>query len=613
MKQQFIFAMSLVAGVLAAQPVRRIDDAALKNAGKTGEDWITHGLNQSESRYSPLKQIDTANVKRLGLLWARDIGAGGGGQEATPLEYNGTIYGITNYSVVFALDARTGKEKWRWDPEVNQTAVRPKACCGIVNRGLAIYQNMIIAPVIDGRLNALDMETGRPVWEARAAFPQDGYTVTMAPRIAKGKVIVGVSGGDRPTRGYFSAFDALTGREAWRFYTVPGDPSKPFESLAMRKAAETWEGEWWKSGGGGAVWDGMAYDPDLNLLYVGTGNAEPWPGELRKGAKQIGAKGSAGKDNLYVCSILAVNPDTGELKWYFQMSPGDSWDYDSVQHMILADLTINGRARKVIMQANKNGFYYVIDRTNGQFVSGQPFSQVTWAKGLDERTGRPFINPEVFYGTDAITVTPGGGGAHNWAPMSFNPATGLVYIPTNTLNTFTYGADASFVSKPLAGNGTARGAQPKLAAPPSIGPAPPEGTARGALVAWDPVAQQMRWRNPGGGGIGGGTVTTAGNLVFQVINDGRLLAYSADKGEKLLEIQTGLRSGMGPPITYLIDGKQYLSLMGGVGTVTGSAGPQNAATPFVPKLLTFALDGNAPMGWLTAPTTTPAPPAENHN
>lgn len=613
MTRQPIFAMSIVAGMLAAQPVRRIDDPALKNAGKTGEDWITHGLNQSESRYSPLKQIDTANVKRLGLLWARDIGAGGGGQEATPLEYNGTIYGITNFSIVFALDARSGKERWRWDPEVNQAAVRPKACCGVVNRGLAMYRNMIIAPVIDGRLNALDMETGRPVWEARAAFPQDGYTITMAPRVAKGKVIVGMSGGDRPTRGYFSAFDALTGRELWRFYTVPGDPSKPFENAAMRKAAETWEGEWWKSGGGGAVWDGMAYDPDLNLLYVGTGNAEPWPGELRKGAKQIGAKGSAGKDNLYVCSILAVNPDTGELKWYFQMSPGDSWDYDSVQHMILADLTINGRARKVIMQANKNGFYYVIDRANGQFVSGQPFSQVTWAKGLDERTGRPFINPEVFYGADAITVTPGGGGAHNWAPMSFNPATGLVYIPTNTLNTFTYAADASLVSKPLAGNGTTRGAQPKLAAPPSIGPAPPEGAARGALVAWDPVAQQMRWRNPGGGGIGGGTVTTAGNLVFQVINDGRLLAYSADKGGKLLEIQTGLRSGMGPPITYLIDGKQYVSLMGGVGTVTGSAGPQNAATPFVPKLLTFALDGNAPMTWLTAPATAAAPQSENHN
>jgi len=244
-------------------------------------DWPTYGLNSGETRFSPLKQIDTTNVKRLGLAWSYDIGPGGGGQEATPLVSNGTIYGITNWSVVFAVDARTGKEKWRWDPEVNQTAVRPKICCGVVNRGLAMYQGMIIAPVIDGRLLGLDAETGKPKWEARVAFPQDNYTITIAPRIAKDKVIVGVSGGDRPTRGFFAAFDAATGRQAWKFYTIPGDPSKPFESSAMRKAAGSWEGDWWKNGGGGAVWDGIAYDPDADLVYVGTGNAEPWAGPLR--------------------------------------------------------------------------------------------------------------------------------------------------------------------------------------------------------------------------------------------------------------------------------------------------------------------------------------------
>ncbi len=584
-----LIGLTLSAWLAAGPQVRRVDDGALKSAGETGEEWLTYGLNQAETRYSPLNQITTANVKRLGLAWSYDLGSGGGGQEATPLVWNGTVYSITNWSVVFAVDARTGKERWRWDPEVNQTAVRPRICCGIVNRGLAIYEGKIIAPVIDGRLQALDGETGKVQWEARVAYPQDNYTITMAPRIAKGKVIIGASGGDKPTRGFFDAYDAATGRRAWRFYTVPGDPSKPFENASMKKAAETWDGDWWKLGGGGSVWDGMAYDRDADLIYVGTGNAEPWAQQLRTSTR---------KDNLYVCSILAVHVDTGELKWHYQVVPGDIWDFDSVQHLMLADLTINGRPRKVIMQANKNAFYYVIDRLTGQFISAGPFSKVTWAKGIDQRTGRPIVNPEAYYGTDPIQISPGGGGAHNWSPMSFNPIAGLTYIPTSTNNSFTYAAETKF--NPVAGRmtGTVR---PMPAAtkppPPAIGPEPIEGPGgRGALVAWDPVKQEMRWRQPGGGGIGGGTLTTAGNLVFQTVNDGRLVAYSADRGEKLLEIQTGLRSGMGPPITYRLDGKQYIALMGGVGAVAaGAAGPGNAATPFSPKLLTFVLDGNAPL------------------
>lgn len=458
--------MGLILGVsiVAGQQIRRVDDAALKSAGKTGEEWLTYGLSQGETRFSPLNQINTGNV------------------------------------------------------------------------------------------------------------------------------IIGVSGGDRPTRGYFAAYDALTGRFAWRFYTVPGDPSKPFENPAMKKAAETWEGEWWKFGGGGAVWDGMAYDAESGLIYVGTGNAEPWPDRLRK----IKGSQSPAKDNLYVCSILAVHVDTGHLAWYYQVVPADSWDFDSVQHLMLADLTINGRPRKAIMQAPKDGFFYVLDRLTGSFISAEPYSQVTWAKGIDKETGRPIVNPEARYGADAITISPGGGGAHNWSPMSFNPVAGLVYIPTSTANSFTYAAEETFTPKPGQTTGTVRPApQPKLPAPPAIGPAPLEAAGpRGALVAWDPIAQQMRWRTPGGGGIGGGTVSTASNLVFQTINDGRLFAYSVDKGEKLLEIQTGLRSGMGPPITYQLDGKQYVAFMGGVGNVTnGNAGPGNAATPFQPKLLTFVLDG----------------------
>jgi PQQ-dependent dehydrogenase (methanol/ethanol family) len=585
--------VAIAAAIAVAQQPRRIDDATLRRAGQSGDEWLTYGLNQSETRYSPLSDINTSNVHRLGLAWSYDVGSGGGGQEATPLVANGTIYGITNWSIVFAVDARTGREKWRWDPQVNQAAVRPEICCGVVNRGLALYQNLVIAPVIDGRLQALDANSGKVVWESRVAFPQDRYTITMAPRIAKGKVIIGVSGGDRPMRGFFDAYDALTGRRAWRFYTVPGDPSKGFESAAMKRAAETWDNEWWKKGGGGAVWDGMAYDAEAGLVYVGTGNAEPWTFHLRS---------SKDKDNLYVASILAVDVDSGELKWHYQVVPGDNWDFDSVQHLILADLPIDGRARKVIMQANKNAFYYVIDRITGQFISAQPFSHVTWARGIDQRTGRPIVNQAAFYGTDAILISPGGGGAHNWSPMSFNPVSGLVYIPTSTNNSFSYAAETKFDPQPGRMTGTVRPAPtPKLPPPPSIGPAPIEGPGgRGALVAWDPIRQEMRWRRPGGGGIGGGTVTTAGNLVFQVLGNGRLVAYSADNGDKLLDVDTGLRSGMGPPITYRIDGRQYVALMGGVGGVTGgAAGPGNQSTPFPPKLMTLVVDGKP----LPVPTT----------
>ncbi|HLJ92171.1 MAG TPA: PQQ-dependent dehydrogenase, methanol/ethanol family, partial [Gemmataceae bacterium] len=538
------------------QTSRPVDDTVLRNAGKTGGEWLTYGLTQGETRFSPLTQINASNVSRLGLAWSHDVGVGGGTQEDTPLVWNGTLYGITNWSIVFAVDARTGKERWRWDPEVNQAAVRPKVCCGVVNRGLAIYKGKIIAPIIDGRLEALDAETGKVVWESRVAFSQDNYTLTMAPRVVKGKVVIGVSGSEYPVRGYVAAYDADTGQFAWRFYTVPGDPSKPFENEAMRKAAATWEKDWWKLGGGGTVWDGMAYDPDADLLYIGTGNGGPWPEELRK---------SKGKDNLYVCSILALKPENGELAWYFQNVPGDSWDFDSVQHLILADVTIKGQPRKVIMQANKNGFYYVVDRVSGKFISGQAYAQVTWAKGLNEATGRPIVNQEAHYTSEAsVKISPGPLGAHNWSPMSFNPMTGLVYIPSTNGSTFDFTVDDKFdenykpgqqnwgVNRGRGGAGAAAAAKPPVA-PPAIGPAPIEGQ-RGVLVAWDPVTQTERWRAVGGGSTGGGTVTTAGNLVFQVTPEGHLLAYSADKGQKLLDIQTGLQAGMGPPMTYELDG-----------------------------------------------------------
>jgi quinohemoprotein ethanol dehydrogenase len=591
--------------------VRRVDDAALKNAAKLASDgeWLSYGLSPGETRFSPLKQIDASNVKRLGLVWSYEAGEGGGDQEATPLVWNNTIFGITNWSIAFAVDARTGKEKWRWDPEVNRKTTSDRMCCGIVNRGLALYNGKIYVPVNDGRLQALDAETGKPVWETRVSYTQNEQSLTIAPRIAKGKVIVGPAGGDRPTRGFFAAYDAETGREVWRFYTVPGDPAKGFESAAMRKAAATWDGEWWKLGGGGAVWDGISYDPESELLYVGTGNAEPWPQALR--TKDV----STGRDNLYVASIVAVNVNTGELKWHYQMVPGDQWDYDSVQQMTLADLQINGRTRKVIMQANKNGFFYVLDRITGEFISAQPFSRVSWAKGIDQKTGRPIINPEVMYGKDPQPVSPGGGGAHNWSPMSFNPQTGLVYIPTRGWDTFNYAVNFDFKPDPTrAGGASQTGLNNNTAGltrrPPAaaIGPEPlPNGNVS-TLVAYDPVKQEIRWRVPVGNSRFGGTLSTASNLVFQAAPDGRLIAYSAEKGEQLLELPTGLRSGMGPPITFAIDGKQYIALMGGTGGTAslGTTNPGAVNTAQKPMLLVFGLDGKAE---LPKPGAAPAPAA----
>jgi quinohemoprotein ethanol dehydrogenase len=602
-----VVAMTIAVATAGAQ--QNVDANVLKSAGTPNDalegSWLSYGRSQGETRYSPLNQINASNVKRLGLSWSYAVGAGGGNQEATPLVWNNTIYGITNWSVVFAVDARTGKELWRWDPEVNQTAVRPKVCCGIVNRGLAIYNGMIFAPIIDGRLEALSALTGKVIWESRVAFPQNYFSITMAPRVANGKVLIGVSGGDHPIRGFFDAYDAATGHRAWRFYTVPGNPADPYENEAMRTAAKTWGGDFYKMGGGGSVWDGMAYDPETDLIYVGTGNAEPWVQKFR-GAKDM--------DSLYTCSILAVKVSTGELKWHYQAVPNDNWDYDTVQHLILADLTINGRPRKVLMQASKDGIFYVLDRITGQFISGQAYTQVNWTRGFDE-SGRPMINKEAFYDKEPVTVFPTAGGGHNWAPMSFNPSTGLVYIPT-TYGSWTYAAGDKVIYAPYGDTGLAPGfltARPNSM--PFIGPEP-LGNERGVLEAWDPANQKLVWRTPGGGGIGGGTVTTAGNLVFQVINDGRLLAYSADKGEKLFEIQTG-RTGMGPPITYQIEGKQYVALIGGLGRPGPTVGPNDAKVDYPPLLFVFELDGKTPMPTAAAPpppfgAPPPPPPAELH-
>jgi quinohemoprotein ethanol dehydrogenase len=565
---------------------RRLDDTALRNAWQGGE-WVTYGNDPAERRYSPLDQITPSNVGRLGLAWTAVVGDGGGNQEATPLFWDGVLYGITNWSIVFAVDARTGTMLWRYDPQVDRAFTTPGAnrgvCCGVVNRGLALHDGKVLAPVIDGRMVALDAKSGALRWSTRV-LPEEstGYSITMAPRVAKDKVIVGVAGGEfTPHRGFFAAFDVGSGRERWRFYTVPGDPSKPFENPALEAAAKTWTGEWWKYGGGGSLWDGLSYDPEANLIYVGTGNGVPWPQILR---------GQDGFDNLYVSSILAVNPDNGELKWHYQAVPGDSWDIDNVQQLILADLQIEGRLRKVVMQASKGGFFYVLDRMTGEFLSATPFAPLNWASGHDA-SGRPRINSDAYYTTtQPAVISPSSGGAANWAAKAYSPNTGLVYMPVSGFSSRTYVAIPFELAagRSIQENGTPRGgrmpatvtAPPKT--PPYIGPS--QEVKGGYLVAFDPSTRTERWRVAGGGGSGGGVLVTGSNLVFQVVSDGRLRALAATDGSVLWETQTGQR-GMGPPITYLLDGRQQIAFMGGQ-AATGAARP---------TLYTFTLDGKVPM------------------
>jgi quinohemoprotein ethanol dehydrogenase len=579
-------------GMAAAQTAARmVDDAALIGAARAADEWLTIGRDYAETRFSPLRAIDSGNVGRLGLAWAYDTGSLRG-LEATPLVANGVLYASTPWSNVYALDARTGKELWRWDAQADRVR-GARACCDVVNRGVALYDGKVFVGVVDGRLVALDAATGKPVWDVQTTPVDQPYTITGAPRVVDGKVIIGNGGAELGVRGFVSAYDPKTGALVWRFYVVPGDPSKPFESKALEAAAKTWSGEWWKFGGGGTAWDSFAYDPDAKLLYVGTGNGSPWDQSIRS---------PGGGDNLYLSSILALNVGNGELVWHYQTTPGENWDYTAVQQLTLATLNIGGRERKVIMQAPKNGFFYVLDRLTGELLSAQPYAQVTWATGVDMRTGRPIETKQARYGEARTTLQPGPGGAHNWQPMSFNPATGLVYIPA-VEGGFVYAHDPKFVYRPRAWNlgvdlAAAFGIPTGAPARPEADYAPGGGqpaVAPSSLLAWDPVAAKPRWRVPYPSATGGGTLSTAGNLVFQGLSDGRFVAYSADKGEKLWETQLG-NGVMAAPGTYSLDGKQYVSVLVGWGGASGLYAPSPTGQYKANgRLYTFVLDGKTPL------------------
>lgn len=542
-------------------------------AGATGS-WPVHGGSRAEPRFSRLSGIDRQNVERLGLAWSYDFRLRGG-VEATPLMVDGVLYLTGPWSTVYALDARTGEVHWRHDPEVPRLHGL-RVCCDVVNRGVALSETTVFVGTLDGRLVGLDRQSGEPVWEVQITDPGSPYSITGAPRVLDDLVVIGNGGAEFPVRGYVSAYDKRTGALVWRTYTVPGNPADGFESPAMEYAAETWTGEWWEFGGGGTAWDSFAWDPELDLLYVGVGNGFPWNRRIRS---------PDGGDNLFLASILALRPRTGELVWYYQTTPGETWDYTATQHMILADLEIEGEERQVLMQAPKNGFFYVLDRATGELISAEPFVPINWASHVDMESGRPVEVPEARYVEASYVMTPGVLGGHNWHPMSYSPEVGLVYIPAQE-HWFRYLHDDDFE--------LSRGVPwDDLGVVFTPDPLPP---SRGYLLAWDPVAQEERWRVPHPDMWNGGTLATAGGLVFQGRGDGRFAAYDAADGALLWEYSSGLGI-MAPPISYELDGEQYVTVAAGWGGAARRAGaPPGEAAEYEQhgRVLTFALDRDQP-------------------
>jgi quinohemoprotein ethanol dehydrogenase len=557
----------------------RIDGAAIRANAKATADWPSHGLDYAETRFSRLDQINAGNVKSLGLVWSYNLESTRG-VEATPLVVDGIMYVSASWSIVHAVDVRTGQRLWTFDPQVDR-GIGWKGCCDVVNRGVALHQGKVYVAAFDGRLIALDAANGQKVWEQDTLIDRNRpYTITGAPRVIKGKVIIGNGGAELGVRGYITAYDAASGKQAWRFFTVPGDPSKPHENEALARAAKTWDpaGRYWEAGGGGTVWDTMAYDPELNLMYIGTGNGSPWARSKRS---------PAGGDNLYLGSIVAINPDNGKYVWHYQETPGDNWDYTSTQPMILADLKIGGQPRKVILHAPKNGFFFVIDRKTGKYISAKNFVDVNWATGYDAN-GRPIETPLARVTDRPREVIPTAFGARNWHSMSFSPKTGLAYMPVQHVPL------TLMDNKDWKHNGVRPG-EPHSNMGWNVAmfanAEPPTSTPYGRLVAWDPVQQKEVWRHEHVSPWNGGTLATAGDLVFQGSADGRFAAYHAATGQKLWESPTGT-GVVAAPVTYLVDGKQYVSIAVGWGGVYGLAAraseKQGPGTVF-----TFAVGGTA--------------------
>ena len=566
----------------AAVDTNRISTAS------AADEWLTYGGTYDEQRHSSLIDVNKETVADLGVAWTYDL-ATNRGVESTPIVVDGVMYVTSAWSLVYALDAKTGEELWVYDPDVDR-AVGVKACCDVVNRGVAVYDGKVFVGVIDGRLEALDAETGEVVWSKVTVDQSKPYTITGAPRVVNGKVLIGNGGAELGVRGYLSAYDANTGDKVWRFYTVPNPEKQPDGEISDAAFEDignvTWgdEGAWVTDGGGGTVWDSIVYDEVNDQIIFGVGNGSPWNREFRD---------PSGGDNLFLSSIVAVDAETGAYKWHFQTTPGDNWDYTATQTIILADLPVgeDGEARRVAMQAPKNGFFYVLDAESGEFISGDAFVPMNWAEGLDEN-GRPIEIADARYGAVPYEQLPGPLGAHNWHPMAFNPDLNLAYIPAQEIPQ-AYARDPRFETQPVGWN---TGADFSAGVPPI---APPEvakflrSTLKGRLIAWDPIAREARWSVEHGNAWNGGVLSTAGGLVFQGKLNGDFVAYDAETGDKLWnhELKSGGASGPG---TYMIDGEQYVTITTGWGSAFGlSAGfaYDETVPSTVGKVVTFKLGG----------------------
>jgi len=579
----WLLASVLLGGAGSTMAGTIVNDESLANEADT-DNWLAYGRTYSEQRYSPLTEINTESVSRLGLDWVMEL-PDDRTLIGTPLVVDGVLYFTGSYSVTRAVDAKTGELLWEYDPESISNAGDRLVNMWDSSRGLAFWNGKVIIATIDGRLVAIDAKTGQRVWEQMTIDPRKAFYITGAPKVFRGKVIIGNGGTEHDAaRGYVTAYDADTGELAWRFYIVPGNPADGFENAAMEMAAKTWTGEWWKFGGGGNVWNGITYDPEFNTVLIGTGNGSPWNRKIRS---------PGGGDNLFLCSILALDADTGEYKWHYQTVPGETWDYNSNMDIVLADLKYGEQTVKALMHAPKNGFFYVINRENGELLSAEKIAKVTWASHVDLKTGRPVEIPSARYEDDGEeTVWPSPFGAHSWHAMSYNPNTGLVYIPTIELPATFRDTHVDLTAwkspRGKVGVGVEFGTEDS---PADI------GTAR--LQAWDPIHAKEVWKVPLPNNWNPGTLTTAGNLVFQGRADGVFVAYQAETGEQLWTMDLG--SGISaPPITYSIDGKQYISLLvgwGGAGLITGTLAAQHgwAYKKHPRRLLTFVLDGAAPM------------------
>ncbi|MBN1241055.1 MAG: PQQ-dependent dehydrogenase, methanol/ethanol family [Gammaproteobacteria bacterium] len=585
--------------VRGATRVPDVTAERLLEAASNGAEWLMDGRTYSAQRFSPLDLIHEDNVGDLGLAWYHDLGTLRG-VEATPLVVDGVLYNISAWNVTYAHDARTGELLWKYDPEVPRRWGR-YACCEPVSRGLAAWRDSIVIATLDGRLISLDAKTGEPRWSVRT-FDEDTewpYSITGAPRVFDGRIVVGNGGADFGVRGFVSAYDADDGSLLWKFYLVPGNPADGFENDAMEMAAKTWNGEWWKLGGGGTAWDSIAYDPELGLVYVGTGNGSPLVRHFRS---------PGGGDNLFLCSIVALDADTGEYRWHYQETPGEEWDYTCTQSIVQAELKIDGRERRVLLHAPKNGFFYVLDRETGEVISAENFVPVNWASRIDLTTGRPVENPEARYGTDPVLVTPGPGGGHNWFPMAFSPLTGLAYFPTYE-QWFVFARDETFTPVRFRSNSGWGGYSGDALTKRIELQQTAAERERAWLTAWDPVAQEAAWKVPLPRHGNGGVLATAGNLVIEGTTKQTLSIFRATDGELLWEmpVQTSPVAG---PITYLVDGEQYVAVNAGFGGGAAQVerGIGIARNRAEARLLVFKLGGAAELPPLPEAPPVPEPP-----